>query len=115
MSEGISNAEIKAIRWVEHILAPLIVVSIAGLVAFAMGASNTMAELQGKIDAQKTTDVDLKAQVQEIALEQKTIITNQRDIERKTERIEAHQENIKLQIIDLKKQNDEILKILRNR
>lgn len=114
MSEGMSDAEVKAIRWVEHILAPLIVVSIVGLVTFSLNASQTMAELQSKVDQQKATDVDLKDQVKVIATEQKVIISNQRQLERQTDRIEAHQENIKVQVTDLKKQNDEILRILRD-
>jgi len=114
MSQGISDAEVKAIRWVEHILAPLIVVSIAGLITFSMDASQTMAQLQTKVDQAKAVDSDLKTQVAEIGREQKIIINNQRHIEKKLERTETHQEHFKEEIKNLKVQNDEILRILRN-
>jgi len=114
MSQGISDAEVKAIRWVEHILAPLIVVSIVGLTTFALSANQSLAELTTDQQNYKIDAAELREEVKEISREQKVIINNQRHIEKKLERTGAHQEHFKEEIESLKTQNDEILRILRN-
>ena len=106
MSESISDAEVKAIRWVEHILAPLIVAAILTLATCMNQTQEAIAQLesnQGVIDG--ATD-EARAEIKVIKRRQEQLLIN-------VQKIDTNQENIKDTITDLKTQNSEILKILR--
>lgn len=109
----ITEAEVKAIRWVEHILAPLIVLAVMALGTFAFNAQDTMAQLSADVERYDENNGELKQQVREIHQEQRIIISNQRHIEKNQTEIATHQEHFKKEIDQLQRQSTEILKILR--
>lgn len=113
MSHEITDTEVKAIRWVEHILAPLVVISVLGLATFAMSADTTMAELAKDHERYDTATQELKADVKDIRVGQEAQIESQHAIEVTVKEIEIHQEHFKQEIQEIKTQNGEILRILR--
>jgi hypothetical protein len=113
MSESITDTEIKAIRWVEHILAPLLVTAIAGLVVFAVNTSESMAEIQANQEKYDLTNGDIKRSIKESQHEQKQMIMSQHQIEITVERMETHQEHFREEIEGLNNKTDQIIELLR--
>lgn len=114
VSDEISELEVKAIRWVEHILAPLIVASVLGLSAFSFQISKSMAQLEKEHDHALEKGADLRRTVEHIHNVQREMIESQHTIELTIERVETHQEHFREEIEELGEQNNEILRILRS-
>jgi hypothetical protein len=108
-----TETEVKTIRWVEHILAPLVVMSVIGLASFAMSADTTMAELSKDHERYDETTEELKSDVKDIRDGQHEQLESQHTIEITVKEIETHQQHFKDEISNIKVQNTEILKILR--
>lgn len=114
MSPNITDAEVKAIRWVEHILAPLLVACVLTLATCANQTQNAVAQLEVKQGQVEQINGETKQAIKDIASTQNTIIRQQHTLEVDVKKIETHQGHFKDEIIELKKQNTEILRILRN-
>ena len=113
MSESVTEAEIRAVRWVEHVLAPLLVMSVLTLATCASQTQKVVAELEVKQSQVERINGDTKQAIKDINTKQGVIIRQQHTLEINVKRIETHQEHFKDELIDLKQQNVEILRLLR--
>jgi septal ring factor EnvC (AmiA/AmiB activator) len=114
MVENISDAEVRAVRWVEHILAPLIVISIVTLGTCANQTTEAVAQVEAKQVQSDRYHNETKAEIRSVKNKQDIILKQQHEIDVNVKKIETTQGHFNKQIDDLKDQNTEILKILRN-
>lgn len=111
----ISSAEIRIIRWGEKILTPLLVAGFVGVITFLIHVSNTMAQLtneQGALNKYKD-DINQTLHVLDARIEAQNKVQQKTEIT--LQRIDTNQQHFKDQIIDLKIQNAEIIRLLRTR
>ena len=112
--EPITKTELAIVRGLEKILSPLIVLAIAGLIAFSMQISETMAQLTAEHQKYSSQDNKIERSIAELDLKQDQLLVQQHELEKDVAKIGTHQEHFKAEIIDLKEQNTEILRILRS-
>lgn len=113
MSEGMTDAEVKAIRWVEHVLAPLLVGAVLTLATCANQTQDAVADLEAKQASVEMINGETKTEIRDIKQNQDQLLRQQHNIEVNVKRIETHQEHFKQEIQSMKRQNEEILRILR--
>lgn len=113
MSESITEAEVRVVRWVEHVLAPLLVLSVLTLGTCANQTQQAVAELEVKQSQVERINGDTKLAIKDINSKQSTIIRQQHSLEVNVKRIETHQEHFKDELDEMKEQNAEILRLIR--
>lgn len=106
MTEAISDAEIKAVRWGEHILPPLIVAALLTLATCMNQTQDAITQLQAKQEQMDGGRLEAKDEIRTIKQRQEQMLIN-------VQKIDTNQGHFKEQILELKKQNNEMLRILR--
>lgn len=112
-STEISEAEVRIIRWGERVLTPLLIAGFIGVVTYLAGVGNTMAQLTAEHDKYNATNGDLKAAVTKLNDKVEEQLEGQHALEVTVKRIETTQGHYKSQIEDIKRQNTEILRLIR--
>jgi septal ring factor EnvC (AmiA/AmiB activator) len=107
-----SDNEVKAIRWVEHVLAPLMVIMIVTLATCSVQTQEAIAQLEATDVAETTQHVKTDRDISAIKRKQDVILDQQHNIEINVQRIETHQEHFKDELMDLNTQNAEIIRLL---
>ena len=110
----ISEAEVKIIRWGEKILTPLLVAMILGMAAWVGSMNDSIAQLAGEHDRYNDNNAVIKSEVTKINDKLDRQNNSQQQLELSVKRIETRQEYYKDQIQDVKEQNAQILKLLRD-
>jgi septal ring factor EnvC (AmiA/AmiB activator) len=101
-----STDEVKAVRWVEHVLAPLLVLGFVGLATCTAGAQDDLIILQATVAQISKVNGETKASI-------KAIEKDANDTKVNIGKIESNQEHFKEQITTIQNQNSEILRIIR--
>ena len=109
----IGTTEIRLIRWGVKILTPLLTAGLLAVVTYMFGIGNTLAELTAKQDNYKNSTITLKQSVDKLSKKTDDQLESQHTVEVQVERIETHQEHFKQEIKDIKNQNAEIIRLLR--
>lgn len=113
-TEPITKTELAIVRWLEKILSPLIVLAVAGLIGFSLQVSNSMAELRKDHEGYNSNNGKIESSIKELDVKQDKLIKSQYDLEKHVKELEVHQGHVREEVRDLKSQNSEILRILRN-
>lgn len=125
MSE-MTEMEVKTIRWVEHVLAPLLVASVLMLTTCASkttdavdGLKTTVKVMQKEQQSMDEVNGETKQAIKDLETQQGEILESQHEIEVTVKQIETHQEHFKGDLEEMKHTNDtirdqnvEILRIL---
>lgn len=110
--------EVKSIRWVEHVLVPVLLLSVGILSTCAAKTQDTVTKLQTQqaVTAELAMIAKDEATIAIKALtdNQATMLKQQHKIEVNVQRIDTRQEAIEEDVEDMKAQNTEMLKILRS-
>jgi hypothetical protein len=107
-----STDEVKAIRWVEHVLAPLMVIMVVTLSTCAFQTQEAVAQLKATDVAESSQHIKTDRDISAIKQKQDVILDQQHSIEINVQRIETHQEHFKDELMDLNTQNAEIIRLL---
>jgi hypothetical protein len=114
MSENISVAEVKAVRWVERILAPIIVAAVVALATCTSAAQNDLVLLQAEVSTITKVNGATKKAIVEIKEVQHKTLEAQHLLDLRVTKIQANQGNLKEDVQELKAQNMEIIRLLRS-
>ena len=109
-----TQEEVKAIRWVERILPPLLIASIIALATCAIQTQEAVAQLQAGQKTEKETHSQTDSDISEIRANQDRLLRQQHSIEVNVQRIDTRQEHFKEEVGELKQQNNEIIRLLTN-
>jgi len=101
-----SNDEVKALRWVEWILAPLLVVSVIALGTCTADAQDDLVVLQQTVAQISKVNGETKEAIKEIQKDQNTTRVN-------IGKIESNQEHFKEQINKMQTTQEETNRLLR--
>ena len=103
-----SQDEVKVVKWVEWFLAPVLVVSIIGLGKCTALAQDELIVLQKDVALSTKNDADTKAAIKEI-------LAGQHSLEISVKEVQTHPGHFKAEILSIKEQNSEIIKLLREK
>jgi len=109
----ITEAEIRIIRWGEKILTPLLVAGFIGIIGYLANVGQVVAELQADHNNYDAKNGDFNDAVKEVRDEQQKILKSHHALEINLQRLDTSQSYIKEEVKDIKQQNAEILRILR--
>lgn len=101
-----SPEEVKAIRWVEHIMAPLLVFAIIALSTCAVQTQDAVAQLKTEQDHDELQRQKVEVKIERLATKQEAILNSQHQTEVTIKEIETNQGHLKDDV-------QEILTILR--
>jgi flagellin-like hook-associated protein FlgL len=106
MADSMSDTEVKAIRWVEHVLAPLIVAAILILSTCANQTTEAVTELKTEQSHSKEDRLETQAAI-------KAIETDLNAIKVDNGKMSANQEHFKTQIEKIQTTQEETNRLLR--
>jgi hypothetical protein len=109
----ITEAEIRIIRWGEKILTPLLVAGFVGVIGYLANVGNVVAQLQSDHKNYDSQNGDINITVDQVRAEQQKILRSHHALEINLQRLDTSQSYIKEEVKDIKQQNAEILRILR--
>jgi hypothetical protein len=111
--QEISETEVRIIRWGEKILTPLLIAGIIAISGFLVTVNKTVAQLEDRQVTYVASNAELKVYLTRLETKIELQADARQKIEIAVERVMANQAGLASQVDDLKKQNVEIIKILR--
>jgi len=111
--QEISETEVRIIRWGEKILTPLLIAGIIAISGFLVTVNKTVAQLEDRQVTYVASNAELKVYLSRLEGKIEAQADARQKIEIAVERVMANQAGLASQVDDLKKQNVEIIKILR--
>ena len=108
-----SAEEVRVVKWVEWVLAPLLVVSVLALGKCTASAQEDLIILQRDVAQIDQINGDTKNAIKAFQVKQSELLENQHQLEKQVTALGAHQSHIKEDISEVKEQNTEILRLLR--
>ena len=110
---NMSTGEIKAVRWVEWILAPLLVISVVSLGQCTASAQDELILLQADMAAIDAANSDTKRALMLLGKKQDELLRSQHHLEKAAIETSTHQQYLKKQLDVIQARSLEMLKILK--